>query len=348
VNIGGGVVSAFSRDLDVSSLLAHVEQQPDGAVAHLLENWVVPGERPHREGYLGLRLAVRSGYLNFYVRGQSVAKLGCKDGRLKIETHWKYHQGIERGEAGELPERLYESFKEGGLLALSRNDVVRWTKTASSYANAEKAFVDRLVSVNRNVVDLETALPGETAPRMDIAVVEDAGANMAVGFWEAKCINNPELRASTDHNPEDDTKGPRVLWQAKKYHDWLAHDARRADVSRAFKRTGQIMSKLSSSLIAFDQDRFGHLHKLDGRIERLGTHLPEIITKPGLVVGAYCPSSWLAHQPDSAKLKAEFAGKLRSYRAGKVNHEEKLRRHFAQYLCCEPGAKGGRLPELTA
>ncbi len=109
-------------------------------MAHLLENWVVSGERPHREGFLGLRLAVRNGYLYFYVSGQSVAKLGCKSGRMKIETHWKYHQGLQKGGSGEQPGRLYEAFEGDDLVALSRDDVVRWTKTATSYAKAFSAF----------------------------------------------------------------------------------------------------------------------------------------------------------------------------------------------------------------
>lgn len=53
-------------------------------VADLLDRWVLPGEDA---GAYGLRLAVRNGYLNLYVKGQSVGEIRLVGGspRLKLQ-----------------------------------------------------------------------------------------------------------------------------------------------------------------------------------------------------------------------------------------------------------------------
>ena len=86
--------------------------------------------------------------------------------------------------------------------------VAGWIETAGTYASAEKRFVDDLTAANPGVIDLEMGLPTSdlpggkrVAPRMDLVVVEMEEGQPAIGFWEAKCANNSELRASADREP---------------------------------------------------------------------------------------------------------------------------------------------------
>lgn len=337
-------MSVFTRELDVGLILQNIRERPAGAVAALFENWVPPGDRPRREGKLGLRLAVRNGYVNFYVSGQSVAKLTTSSGKLEIETHWKYQQGLHKGTARTQEGKLYPRFRGAELDRLTAQDVDRWARAAETYASAEKTFVERLVIVNKNVVDLEIALPGETAPRMDVAVVTGRDGRLAIDFWEAKCVDNGELRASTRHNPEMLDGGPKVIMQARAYSTWLSDDERRAQVQRAYQRTGQILTELTQSLVQFDGSRFWQLARLDPHIKRLATEVPEITQRPGLVVGAYCPKTWLLRRPNGDADIRKFSNALRSYRAGEDNHEERVKAHFPSYACFETGGMH-KLPE---
>lgn len=340
-------MSTFKRDLNVQKLLDHVDHQPNGAVAALLGNWVVPGQRPHREGKLGLRLAVRNGYLNLYARGQSVAKLTSSDAKLEIETHWKYDRGVEKGQPAVQDGPLYPRYSGARLDELTEDDVRRWAKTAATYANAEKTFVERLVTSNPNVIDLETALPGPTAPRMDLAIVSQGESSLFVGFWEAKCINNHELRASTEQDPNTLEGGPKVIRQARSYTEWLSDPTRRSNVAKAYRATGRILRDLVKGLRSINEERFGHLYRLDGRITGLTDAEPEIAVRPGLVVGTYCPTSWLKGRSKPEADECSFANNLRSYRIGDDgSHEAKVKAHFANYACFDTRGLH-ELPELV-
>jgi hypothetical protein len=340
-------MGAFARDLNVGKIIDHVRQTPGGAVASLFENWVVAGERPHREGRLGLRLAVRNGYVNFYASGQSVAKLCASQRKFEVETHWKYHQGVKNGAPAAQIGGLYPRFREAELGQLSPEDVSRWTRTAETYASAEKSFVERLVVSNSNVVDLETALPGETAPRMDLAVVSERGGDLVIGFWEAKCIDNKELRASTLHEAATPTAGPKVFRQVRAYADWLSNSDQREDLRKAYQRTGQIIRGLVDGLLDIDEARYGQLRKMDHRIRDLAERLPDVVVQPGLVVGTRCRKIWLRGRPNPEKDIKRFSDNLRSYRIGEDSHEARIQRHIANYVCVETGGMH-KLPELVS
>lgn len=339
-------VSAFNRDLDLNTLLDHVRRKPSSAVASLFENWVLPGERPHREGKLGLRLAVRNGYANFYVNGQSVAKLTASGGKLEVATHWKYQQGVPKGSTSSQPKRLYPRFSGAALDELTADDVVKWTKAAATYASAEKSFVEHLVIANANVIDLEIALPGPSAPRMDLAVVSDREGTPVIGFWEAKCIDNGELRAATPLDPETLEGGAKIFRQARAYTSWLSKEAQCEQLAQAYQRAGLVVRELCERLVEVDGSRFWQLARLDGRIQQLGDRRPDVLLNPGVVVGAYCPATWLSGRPNSEADNKRFANNLRSYRVGDDSHEARMQNQFVNYVCFEtPGRHA--LPELV-
>ena len=99
----------FARHLDVKLLLENVRDFPRGPIAILLENWVLPGQHPGA-GSLGLRLAVRAGYANLYVSGQSAARVSTRGEKISIRTHGKYHRGTANGSVAGSDGHIYSTF----------------------------------------------------------------------------------------------------------------------------------------------------------------------------------------------------------------------------------------------
>jgi hypothetical protein len=185
-----------------------------------------------------LRVAIRDGYLNFYRAGQSLALVRfSREGHLVADIHHKY---------------VYPGATGQGHLTLGpsgypdADEIVRpytpaaleaWSTAASGYTGAEKRFVDALVSVNADVVDLEMALPASTcaagvvvAPRMDLVALEPVvgTSNHRIVFWEAKRVTDGRCRCRGDEAPE-------VVSQLAAYTAWLAQGDHRAIVAAAYQ-----------------------------------------------------------------------------------------------------------------
>lgn len=190
-----------------------------------------------------LLLAVRNGYLNAYVKGQSVFKIafgkgGSNGGQPRLAIHYKYlvKPDLEKKDP-------YVSF-DGKAFDLDPNTIVnteyeskltlpQLIRTAARFAGAEKTGVHKIARKEPKVVDLEIAFTkaGEngdlTAPRMDIAVLvpgETGGAELV--FCEAKCADNPELWSR--EKPPKGSKAPApplhstaVIAQIKKYEQFI-------------------------------------------------------------------------------------------------------------------------------
>jgi hypothetical protein len=190
-----------------------------------------------------LLLAIRNGYLNAYVKGQSVFKIafekGGSDGsQPRLAIHYKYlvKPDLEKKDP-------YVSF-DGKAFDLKPADIVnteyeskltlpQLIKSAARFAGAEKSGVHKIARKEPKVIDLEIAFTkaGEngdlSAPRMDIAVlVPGKSGEVELVFCEAKCADNPEL-----WNLEKPPKGemnlpslPRstaVIAQIRKYEQFI-------------------------------------------------------------------------------------------------------------------------------
>jgi hypothetical protein len=190
-----------------------------------------------------LLLAVRNGYLNAYVKGQSVFKIafekGGSDGsQPRLAIHYKYLVKPELenkdpyvsfdGKAFDLnPAAIVNTEYESKLT------LPQLIKTAARFAGPEKSGVHKIAKKEPKVVDLEIAFTkaGEngdlSAPRMDLAVLvpgKSGGAELV--FCEAKCAGNGEL-----WNLEKPRRGeqgsaslPRstaVIAQIKKYEQFI-------------------------------------------------------------------------------------------------------------------------------
>lgn len=207
----------------------------------LLSLWR-PGGQPSESD--GLRLAVRDGYLNFYRRGQSVAKVSVVHGELRGEVHVKYFsadarigrkQAYGRFEGRHVSGAGFQAPYEG--LATLR----AWMPRIEEYAGTEKQLVDELVARNDNVIDLEMGLPAwgaiKTAPRMDVVTVED----QQIVFWEAKTAGDSRIRCSAPAVPKT---MPHVLDQLEKYRLFLEQDTHRERIGEAYRNAARVMVSL--------------------------------------------------------------------------------------------------------
>jgi hypothetical protein len=264
----------FERKFDVD-VLRNYREVP--VIKALFDRWVLPGEDagPH-----GLRVAVRNGYLNFYVKGQSVAKLSIRSGSPRFEVHDKYVAGVVRGHEDESKyAQKYTSFSLGRGTATPMMDVAKWVHAAETYAGDEKRFVDDLVAVTAGTLDLEMALParpdatGRVAPRMDLVVAQ----GQDIGFWEAKCAVNGELRS--DHNKP---AAPHVVDQLRKYVGWMDHDGGPSEVRSAYSEAARILLALA--------EMFGKTGPAIAAWQTFADagDAASVILPPGVVVGNYC------------------------------------------------------------
>ncbi|PTR12062.1 hypothetical protein ACN9JG_21355 (plasmid) [Cereibacter azotoformans] len=208
----------------------------------LLRAWVPAGDGTAGGANMrdGLRLAIRRNYVNFYLAGQSVARVdfGQRPKCLKLTVHDKYVRGEQ--EQGQKTMR-FVSGKPSDTPAI----VADWISNARANAEGkakrdgdrEKTFVDEVISHNPNVIDVEMAMPGvlndngnPTAPRMDIVALEPHGDGWQLVFWEAKLSRNDEAKSLTE---------PQVFRQLEKYRTWLRdHEA---DVIAAYQQTCRIL-----------------------------------------------------------------------------------------------------------
>lgn len=208
----------------------------------LLTLWRPAGQPSEDDG---LRLAIRDGYLNFYRRGQSVAKVSVVRGQLRGEVHVKYFSSEARLSRGQ----AYGQFEDGWVRGAGFSEPYAGLGTLRAwmpeidrrYVGTEKQLVDALVTENANVIDLEMGLPAwgpiRTAPRMDLVTIED----QQVVFWEAKTAGDSRIRCSVPVVPR---QMPHVLDQLEKYRLFLEQDTHCWRVNEAYRNAAAVMVAL--------------------------------------------------------------------------------------------------------
>lgn len=156
-----------------------------------------------------LDVAMRSGYLNFYRYGQSIAKItwNSKSKKPSAVMHKKY-----LGENSD----SYTSLEPQHLF-LSEQVLARVIKSAEGYVGAEKKGCHYIAANHAAcVVDMEMGLPGLTS-RFDLVAALPSGSENHLTFFEAKHSENTCLRARNEK--------PTVLAQLAKYkHDLQAQE----------------------------------------------------------------------------------------------------------------------------
>lgn len=244
-------MSEFKRRLDrIERLKSLATSSDENWWKELLRFWRPSGTDA---GTHGLRLAIRDNYLNFYRRGQSVARVAFdQNGDPYASVHLKYLGAKGKNAEG------YARLKGGAFSSQGRNfskdyepgksfpEIIEKT---SEWSGREKYFVDLAVAHNDSVVDLEIGLPRLVgaeggAPRMDLALLEQSGSNgqVKVVFWEAKTIDDGRLRA---FDPSD----VEVHKQLQKYVTFMEDDRdannRRQGVAEAYRASCKLLIELS-------------------------------------------------------------------------------------------------------
>jgi hypothetical protein len=239
-------MSDFQRKLNrIDSLQGLASANGANWWKELLQEWRLSGEDA---GTDGLRLAIRDNYLNFYHRGQSVARVAFDaNGAPYASVHLKY-----LGEPQVIKGKEYARLIDGFFCASGRADIPFTTgKTLSSIIHAsekwtgrEKFMVDLIVAQTPSVVDLEIGLPriGEKggAPRMDLAALEEDRVSKGVKlvFWEAKTIDDSRLRATVPEEAE-------VHKQLGKYVLFMKDDDRRSNATNQYRHCCELLVQLA-------------------------------------------------------------------------------------------------------
>jgi hypothetical protein len=224
----------------------------------LLSLWMPSGQTA---GDFGLRLAIRDNYLNFYRCGQSVARVEILAGpKLRATIHHKYILRLhDKLDEATLATQAYlqlegDSIRHKGL-EIGRYqglaDLRKWISTIDGgsdrgYSGDEKRWVDKIVAVNPDIIDVEMGLPacGEVtvANRIDIVALERDHDGIKIVFWEAKLSRDGRMRTRGEVKPG---KVPKVLEQLDNYNKFISANDNEKQVVSAYKRAAEVLSKLA-------------------------------------------------------------------------------------------------------
>ncbi len=176
-----------------------------------------------------LFVAIRKEYVNVYYQGCSIFKLSYKKGRVVPETHYKYlmHPNLPSPYVAWVDDVPVMEASRKVLIDTFRVDLLK--KSARWYAQAEKAGLDRILTANKNVIDVEVALSPDAenvadsadlitkdnrvADRIDFAAIQRKDGKPCIVFFEAKRFDNGELRS---RKPE-----PPVIEQIRRYEEFI-------------------------------------------------------------------------------------------------------------------------------
>lgn len=248
----------------------------------------------------GLRLAIRNNYLNFYYRGQSVAKVsyGRRDD-ISAKVHVRYIDPNRKDQS-------YETIQSNNYSG--KKELLTWIKNTVDHCGKEKIFVDKLVHKNPNVIDLEMALPFDprvkliacnedsknkdkkVALRMDLVALEQISSVWTIVFWEAKMVKNPEARCSGQDLPKVDC-------QLKNYAAWV--ELNKANLIKQYRKNCELLVKFHERALTL---RHGIEPLGEGIIAVANGATLDLDPRPRLIIDNQIPSK--SFEPHRAKLRA--------------------------------------------
>lgn len=218
-------------------------------------------------GAKDLLLSVRSGYLNAYVKGQSVFKItfersGDGDDQPRLAIHYKYL--IKPELAKKDPYVVFD----GKKFSVDPDEIVHTVfeskltlpqliKTAARFSGAEKTGVHKIALNEPKVIDLEVAFTATdesdspSAPRMDIAVlVPNKLGGASLVFCEAKCFDNKELSSLEGVTEKGLPAGVlerriSVVAQLQKYQVFIGSEANNELLVKSYIRVCKALVEIS-------------------------------------------------------------------------------------------------------
>lgn len=249
----------FSREFPVHHLTEPVLKQ-NSWLTDLLLRWhpagdavnsgsgaegVLARDRVNRGELQHLRVAFRGRYMNFYCGGQSIAKVNFGRGGLQAKIHKKYVHGRD------VTGRDYITLNSKGFPELGTGQLVpcnglqQWISNANRKIGPEKRFIDMVVALNPDVIDLEMGLPAYSiipkerrAPRIDLVTLEPHEGGWQVALWEVKLAGDGRARCRGNDLPKVVEK------QLKPYTDWLSDGSRAKSVANAYQRSCRLLVDL--------------------------------------------------------------------------------------------------------
>ncbi len=247
--VGGLTVGDFKRGLDEFKwdALKRLANEGDNWWTDLLSLWVPSGQPADDHDGPGLRFALRNGYLNFYRRGQSVARVCCgqrRNGRVdaRMEIHAKYVW--DNGAPDKYAQVNERDVMCGGLEPVEYaglSTLKGWIARSEDWAGKEKCGVDMVVGANPTVIDLEMGIPAwgarKSALRVDIVALDGTDAEPQLVLWEAKPLHAGALRARNGN--------AQIIAQMADYQEYLASPVHRRHLSEAYRSTCCALVKLA-------------------------------------------------------------------------------------------------------
>jgi hypothetical protein len=259
-------MAKFSRRLRPEAILAleELSKSPhDNWWKELLRLWAPAGSPA------GLRLAIRSNYIDFYRMGNRVAHVSfgqCKKGEAApvfVKTHAKYVHGEDGGDKEVAARNTSDGWSWAGearpisfaqIVDNIDDRMAALRNGAYPRKGLEKQGVDDILANNPAVIDLEMALPrdptiakpADGAPRMDLVTLERHGAEIRVVFWEAKTFDDPRLRFEDVEEVEDGRKKKNVLRQLEIYSNYVLDKDRSQEIVVAYRNTCVLLKRFAS------------------------------------------------------------------------------------------------------
>lgn len=188
----------------------------------------------------GLFIAVRNGYLNAYVDGQSIILIRFRnDGRYLRPAAKIHHKYIKDDAVGQKYE-IFDGETVGGLPYEGAGSIDEWVGRARGYSNLEKRGVAVIAAHNPDIIDLEMALPGsinQRSDRIDMVGLRPAEHyELSLVFYEVKTKRNPGLKARNHQ--------PAVFEQLQRYESWLTTEGRPKIVTEAYQEGARVLCRL--------------------------------------------------------------------------------------------------------
>ena len=248
----------------IQALRALTESENDHWWKDLLALWRPSGQSA---GEYGLRLAIRDGYMNFYRRGQSVARVSLnRQGQPILSVHAKYV--LPKAEQSSVKGQEYVTLTTDSLVRRGRahalpynglKSLEDWVRSVDHvYGGEEKRLVDELLNVpaNDGVIDLEMGLPAwgvkSTAPRMDLVSINRVAGRLTISFGEVKRVTDSRLRCRV---PLKQDEMPEVLKQLSDYRRYLAEPEHRKLVGEQYSNAARLTKLLRGMANVIGPDR---------------------------------------------------------------------------------------------
>ena len=280
---------------------------PGNALRALFDRWSLPGQKADRS--VPLRLCLGDGYLEFFVRGQSFAKLTLGLGGPRLSVPLAYVAGRSKTWSSDASSSMqgFQEFDADGLANPTTCSLISaWINTAETYASAQQRFVDDLIAANPGTLNLEVGdtkgdVPEVTRSSLHTNLViaqRLAGEPLSICLWTVTLGGSPGLRAPNRGSP-------MILEQLAELQRLLMEPNRIAEIQRASREAA--IAYLGQQSLFGARDNYGR-ECVNGWKAMAEHQLPAFAGQLGLVIGNYWPDGY--REPIASGRMSQHAAKF--------------------------------------